>query len=63
MQQLVGKKDTNAKIKQIAIIGMSLIVLGEDIGTEMLPRSFNHFLQFGDSNIKKSVSLAMALLR
>ena len=28
----------------------------------MLSRSFNHFIQFGDVNIKKSVPLAMALL-
>jgi 26S proteasome regulatory subunit N1 len=47
----------------IAVIGMSIIALGEDIGMEMLPRSFNHFLQFGDVTIKKSVSLAYAVLR
>lgn len=62
LQQIISKKDTHAKIKQVAIIGMSLIALGEDIGSEMIQRSFNHFLQFGDVNIKKSISLALALL-
>lgn len=63
LQQQVGKKDTNSKVKQISIIGMSLIAIGEDIGCEMLQRSFNHILQFGNVNTKKAVPLALALLR
>jgi 26S proteasome regulatory subunit N1 len=63
LQQLVSKKDTHPKVKQLAIIGMSMIALGEDIGSEMLPRSFNHFLQFGDVTVKKAVPLALALLK
>lgn len=65
LQHLVAKKkdDINSKTKQLAIIGMSIIALGEDIGTEMLPRSFNHFLQFGDVNVKKAVTLATSILR
>ncbi len=62
LQQLVAKKETHAKVKQIAIIGMSVIALGENIGTEMLPRLFNHFLQFGDVNVKKAVLLSLSLL-
>jgi 26S proteasome regulatory subunit N1 len=65
LQQLVAKKkgEIHEQVKMIAVIGMSIIALGEDIGMEMLPRSFNHFLQFGDVTIKKSVSLAYAVLR
>ena len=63
LQQLVAKKkDTHTKVKQVAIIGMSFMSIGESIGSEMLPRSFNHFLQFGDASIKKAVTLALALL-
>ena len=64
LQQVVAKKkeDVNPKVKQLAIIGMSIIAIGEDIGMEMLPRSFNHFLQFGDTTVKKAVCLAYAFL-
>lgn len=65
LQQLVAKKkgEINPKTKQLAIIGLSIIALGEEMGMEMLPRSFNHFLQFGDVSVKKAVSLAYAVLR
>lgn len=64
LQQIIAKKkdEVHQKVKQLAIIGMSIIALGEEIGTEMLPRSFNHFLQFGDVTVKKAVSLAYAIL-
>ena len=64
LMQIIAKsaEEVNPKVQSIAVIGCSLIALGEDVGAEMLSRSFNHFLQFGDVNIKRSVSLAMALL-
>jgi 26S proteasome regulatory subunit N1 len=64
LMQIIAKStdEINPKVQSLAVIGCSLIALGEDVGTEMLSRSFNHFLQFGDVNIKRSVSLAMALL-
>jgi len=57
------KEEVNPKVKSIAVLGISIIAIGEDIGTEMIFRSFNHFLQYGDASVKKSVSLAMSLLR
>ena len=64
LMQIIAKptEEINPKVQSIAVIGCSLIAIGEEIGTEMLSRSFNHFLQFGDINIKKTVSLAIALL-
>ena len=64
LMQIIAKpnEEVNPKVQSIAVIGCSLIAIGEEVGTEMLSRSFNHFLQFGDVNIKKTVSLAMALL-
>ena len=64
LMQIIAKptEEVNPKVQSISVIGCSLIAIGEEIGTEMLSRSFNHFLQFGDVNIKKTVSLAMALL-
>ena len=64
LMQIIAKptEEINPKVQSIAVIGCSLIAIGEDVGSEMMARSFNHFLQFGDINIKKAVSLAMALL-
>ena len=64
LMQIIAKpsEEINPKVQCIAVIGCSLIAIGEEIGTEMLSRSFNHFLQFGDVNTKKAVSLAMSLL-
>lgn len=57
------KEEINPKVQSVAVIGTSLIAIGEEIGSEMLIRSFNHFLQYGDVSVKKAVSLAMALLK
>lgn len=55
-------ESVDAKVRCIAVFGCSLIALGESVGSEMLIRSFNHFLQFGGLPSKKSVPLAMAIL-
>ena len=64
LMQIIAKsnEEVNPKVQSIAVIGCSLIAIGEEVGMEMLSRSFNHFLQFGDINTKKAVSLAIALL-
>ena len=56
------KEEIAPKVQSIAVLGCALIAIGEEVGTEMLTRSFNHFLQFGEPSVKKTVSLAMALL-
>ncbi len=40
-----------------------MIALGEDIGTEMTLRAMNHLLQYGEPIIKRTVPLAIGLLR
>ena len=57
------KEEINPKVQSVAVIGISLIALGEEVGMEMIVRSFNHFLQYGDACVKKSVSLALSLLK
>ncbi|KAK4336768.1 hypothetical protein RND71_043855 [Anisodus tanguticus] len=47
--------------QMIAIIGIALISIAEDIGSEMAFRTFGHLLRYGDSYIKKAVPLALAL--
>lgn len=58
------KKEEKEGIHQIAaVIGVSLIAFGEEIGVDMCLRTMNHLLQYGEPNIKKMVPLAIGLLR
>lgn len=58
------KIDEKESIHQIAaVIGVALIAFSEDIGEEMALRTMNHFLQYGEPIIKRTVPLAIGLLR
>ena len=58
------KKDDKESLHQIAaVLGVALIAFGEDIGTDMCLRTMNHLLQYGEPIIKKTVPLAIGLLR
>ncbi len=45
------------------MIGIALIAFGEDVGQEMCLRTMNHLLQYGEPIIKRTVPLAIGLLR
>lgn len=46
-----------------AVLGVSLISFGEETGTEMCMRMMNHLYHYGDHVVKKTVPLAIGLLR
>lgn len=46
-----------------AVIGVALIAFGEEIGQEMSLRTMNHLLQYGEPIIRRTVPLAIGLLR
>ena len=54
-------KNTN-HFQSAAVLSLALIAFGEDIGSEMALRSMNHFLQYGEPEIKRAVPLAISLL-
>ncbi|KAJ3122184.1 proteasome regulatory particle base subunit [Nowakowskiella sp. JEL0407] len=45
-----------------AVLGIAMISMGEDIGSEMSLRSFNHLMHYGEPVIRRSVPLALGLL-
>ncbi|KAL1955154.1 hypothetical protein VTO42DRAFT_8969 [Malbranchea cinnamomea] len=49
-------------VQSYAVLGLSLIAMGEDIGQEMILRQFGHLMHYGASNIRKAVPLAMGLV-
>lgn len=46
----------------VAVLGIALMTIGEDIGTEMSLRTFDHLLHYGGLPVKRVVPLAIALL-
>lgn len=46
----------------VAVLGIALIAMGEDIGSEMAFRTFGHLLRYGEPIIKRAVPLALALI-
>lgn len=55
------EKESNHQVA--AVIGVALIAFGEDIGVEMALRTMNHLYQYGEPVIKRTVPLAIGLLR
>jgi len=52
----------DAEHQMAAVIGLGLITLGEDVGTEMTLRTFDHLLHYCELPIKRAVPLSIALL-
>ena len=46
-----------------AVLGVAMISFGEEIGTQMSMRMMNHLLQYGEPIIRRTVPLAIGLLR
>ncbi|CDI98389.1 26s proteasome regulatory particle subunit [Echinococcus multilocularis] len=45
----------------LAVLGVAIIAMGEEVGLEMAFRMFGHLLRFGETPIKRIVPLALAL--
>ncbi|OQR71238.1 26S proteasome non-ATPase regulatory subunit 2-like [Tropilaelaps mercedesae] len=48
--------------QSVAVLGLAMIAMGEDIGAEMAFRAFGHLLRYGEPCIKRAVPLALGLL-
>lgn len=46
----------------VAVLGLAMVAMGEELGAEMLIRTFGHLLQYGDPVIRRVVPLAVGLL-
>ncbi|KAE9388117.1 26S proteasome regulatory complex, non-ATPase subcomplex, Rpn1 subunit [Gymnopus androsaceus JB14] len=54
------KKDDT--FQTFAVIAVALISMGEEIGSQMSMRQFNHLMHYGEPNIRKAVPLAIGLV-
>jgi 26S proteasome regulatory subunit N1 len=56
------EKKGDELLQAYAVLGLSLVAMGEEIGQEMIIRQFGHLMHYGESNIRKAVPLAMGLV-
>eukprot|EP01038_Epipyxis_sp_PR26KG_P006135 gene6135-8459_t len=52
----------SAEHQAVAVIGIALTTIGEEIGSEMTLRTFEHLLHYGELPIRRVVPLALSLL-
>lgn len=55
-------KEPEDMFQAFATIGIAMIAMGEDVGTDMALRQFGHLMHYGDPIIRKAVPLALGLL-
>jgi len=53
---------STAEHQAVAVLGLALTTVGEEIGAEMTLRSFEHLLHYGELPIRRVVPLALGLL-
>jgi len=46
----------------VAVLGIALVAMGEEIGIEMAGRSFDHLLQYGEPVVRRAVPIALGIL-
>jgi 26S proteasome regulatory subunit N1 len=46
----------------VAVLGIAMIAMGEELGSEMSIRAFGHLMQYGDAAVRRVVPLALGLL-
>eukprot|EP00331_Platyophrya_macrostoma_P004406 CAMPEP_0176425046 /NCGR_PEP_ID=MMETSP0127-20121128/11180_1 /TAXON_ID=938130 /ORGANISM="Platyophrya macrostoma, Strain WH" /LENGTH=873 /DNA_ID=CAMNT_0017806181 /DNA_START=32 /DNA_END=2653 /DNA_ORIENTATION=+ len=55
-------EEKDSAFQAVAVLGIALIASSEEIGNEMVGRTLNHLLQYGELTIKRAIPLALALL-
>jgi len=59
------KEDTPLDLsgqQAVAVLGLGLIAMGEDIGSEMLTRTLSHLMRYCEPVIRRAVPLALAMV-
>eukprot|EP01006_Ploeotia_vitrea_P006563 TRINITY_DN13838_c0_g1_i1.p1 TRINITY_DN13838_c0_g1~~TRINITY_DN13838_c0_g1_i1.p1 ORF type:complete len:889 (-),score=131.33 TRINITY_DN13838_c0_g1_i1:230-2896(-) len=64
MKECVEKieKEEDAFHQSIAVMGIGLVAMGEELGGDMCKRLFEHLLQYGDVVMRRAIPLALALV-
>ncbi len=61
-QEKDAKSPFDNEYRSIAVLGIALIAISEDIGNDMALRTMNHLMLIASPTVKRAVPLALALL-
>ena len=56
------KEVKDSTFQAFAVIGLAMIAMGEEIGSQMVIRQFSHLMHYGEQVIRRAVPLAIGLL-
>ncbi|CAJ0574536.1 unnamed protein product, partial [Mesorhabditis spiculigera] len=56
-----GRLDLSSQ-QAVAVLGVAIIAMGEDVGSQMALRMFSHLIRYGEPVIRRAVPLALGLL-
>lgn len=58
-----GAKDVAGKYihQSVAVLGLALVAMGEELSIDMASRMADHLLQYGDTAVRRAVPLSLAL--
>jgi 26S proteasome regulatory subunit N1 len=62
LHQCAEHLEEDAQHQMAAVVGISLITMGEEVGAEMALRSFEHLLHYCELPVKRAVPLALGVL-
>jgi len=62
LHQCAEHLSEGADHQMAAVLGIGLITMGEDVGSEMALRAFDHLLHYCEPPVKRAVPLALAVL-
>jgi 26S proteasome regulatory subunit N1 len=57
----LDKEKEDDQYQAFAVLGVALIAMGEEVGSEMAMRTFSHLMHYGEPVIRRAVPLAIAL--
>lgn len=56
------EKKADELLQSYAVIGLAMVAMGEEVGQDMILRTFGHLMYYGEANIRRAVPLAMGLI-
>ena len=57
-----AKTPTTLDSQPVAVLGVAMLAMGEDLGCEMITRTFYHLMQYAEPEVRRAVPLGLALL-
>lgn len=57
-----SKTDWGMSRQAAAVLGIALVAMGEEIGSEMAFRTFGHMFRYGEPSVRRTVPLALSLI-